>query len=262
MYTDFLHLLFSELKPWLTIISSFGAFASAVAALFALRHMKSQTKSSYKPDLYLAFYTSNNINYHVNEFSFPFTVTTGEQTIETHGLLYTIENIGFGAAKDIQIKWLFDFDKAIDYIEKDLKDILTVEKTGPVTHFNTKAPKNSYPFVLESFDTTTFDFVLPRKDEKFRMSPCVPDNITTLLRMYFMLKEELYTPKKHLPYILSLDFSELKGFPVPTAKISYLDIGGNSHKKTFKVSFYISIYRDKISNDLLQFNISPEFKEV
>lgn len=259
MCTDLLHLLFTNLTPWLTVISSFGALGSAIAALFALRHMKKQTQSSYKPDLYLTFYNSNYINYYVNEYSFQFTINIDDKTVETNDLIYTIENIGFGAAKDIQIDWEFDFDKAISTIKNKLKGIITVERIKHLVHFNIIEPKKPIPFIIDPFERTKYDFVLPRKDEKFNKSPSVPDSITTLFRTYFMLKEQLYHPPKGLPYISNHDF---KDFPEVTAKISYLDIGGNSHTKTFKASFFISIYSDKVSKDKLQFHLYPEFEVV
>lgn len=244
-------------------LAATGTLISSIIAIFTLLALKKQTKSSYKPDLYLDFQTSNSVSYKKSEDEIRFLAHKGDDEFDTIGVLFSIENIGFGTAKDVEIKWNFNFEKAFNLIEKTTPKNLKFER-----YEHSLAIKDNDTTIastmVDTFDSTYYDFILPRKDEVFNKSPHLPPEIANLFVIYFLNKHSLYEIGE-IPIIIHEDFDE---FPVIKATARYKDIGGKSYKKKFKASLTISIYDEELQliaqkgDGVYNFTLFSDFKET
>jgi hypothetical protein len=245
-------------------LAATGTLISSIIAIFTLLALKKQTKSSYKPDIYLDFKTGNKVNYSKNEDTIRFLVHHSDEEFETIGILYSIENIGFGTAKDVEIKWDFNLKKILKLIDNSTPKGYHYEEYQHSIAIKNNDGENVISTMLDTYDSTCYDFILPRKDEVFNKSPHLPHEIANLFVVYFLNKHSLYDIKD-IPIIIHEDFEE---FPQLKATVTYKDIGGNTYKKKFKASMSISINNDELyliaqkDDGNYSFNSYPDFKEL
>jgi len=181
-----------------------------------------------------------------------------ESDEKRHSFLISIENIGNGAAKNVQVEWVFDFEKAIRIVKK-LKDYSFSNYDGG---FKATLPgkEKFIHFHYDLFEKLLeYDFVLPRKDEVFTKACSIPPEILELHVIYILLKYELYVGN------VARSFSEdFEDFPPIKAKAKYYDIGGKKHTKNFNVKLSSSInswteMAIQTNTNNLRFKMYPEF---
>lgn len=258
-----------EFENYISILASLGTFVSAIVAVITLRALKRQTNSSYMPDIFLSFYTSNKIKVcgwnKVEKKEVSIAATLNDEEFEAHGLLYSIENVGFGVAKNLNIYVEFNYDKAIDMITSVLPSTHKLEIFSETIRISEIATNNCFVsiYCTRDLNNTNYDFILPRKDEKFDRSPSIQPSIIQLLSIYFLFKRELHLVKNDY-LIFHEDF---ESFPKPILKIEYKDIGGIIHKRKFETSFSLSISNldgdnDLSLNEILTIDFFPRFNLV
>lgn len=233
-----------QIDNYINVLAGFGACASAIAALFTIRQVKKQREASYQPDIYFGFIglkklTIKNLS-GVESKELCFQLAKDNRTIETHSILHSIENIGLGTAKDIKIIWDFNFKKAFSAISKaqeygNSKIRVEMERGNTLV---IRAQSNTMFYVWSDKEalTTQFDFVLPRRDEKFAKSPSIPIEIIQYFAAYCLIRHNLLLSDEKYA---DLFHEEFEAFPPLTAHVSYNDIGNKTHTKTFltKLSF-------------------------
>lgn len=231
-----------ELKFWLEVLTASSAFFSALIAflsigiaIFTFREFRKQRESSYMPDLYLAF--SNTMKARVCNFQ------TGIRDVQcliydddlhgviSYGIWHSIENIGLGAAKEVTIIWQFNTAKACKIIASTANVHLKVSFGEHFLEIQNAEGKKLISTSLLSItdDPITYDFVLPRRDERFTKSPSIPQPILELYTLMFLVRYDIFNCKT-MPDIYFENFPE---FPTLSAIMTYSDIGGKSYSKKF-----------------------------
>lgn len=248
-----------HIDNYISILAGLGACASAIAALFTIQQVKKQRQASYQPDVYFGFNGSktailkNLSGIETKELTFE--MLEGDNTFEIHSILYTIENIGLGTAKDIKIVWDFDFKKAFNAMleaQANGNPKIRVELERGNT-FVIRTQNKTMFYVWSEIEnlTTEYDFVLPRRDEKFMMSPSIPIEIVKYFTAYCMLKynlllsDEKYTDLFH---------EEFEIFPPLIANVVYKDIGNKTYAKKFRVHLTFSTPFEKTMIPLKEAN--------
>lgn len=236
------HFYSEDFKFWIDVLvassavfTAFIAFISIGIAFFSLREARKYRENSYKPDLYLAFpitLKSRVRNFHAGVREIQCLINDSNlKESESWGIWHSIENIGLGAARDIRIKWNFNVSKACSIIEKTAPNHLKIHyDDGLLSVKNSEREeliRTSFLFDLE--ESTTYDFILPRKDERFKMSPFIPQPILELYTIMFLIRHDIFY-RNEMPDMYFEDFPE---FPKLSAKLTYTDIGGKCYCKIF-----------------------------
>lgn len=252
-----------------SVFASVGTLASAFAAFLTIIQVKKQRQASYQPDIYLGFLGSTYVSIgelNNNKKLRIVCVWDKEPPVEMHGLVHTLENIGLGAAKDLKITWEFDFVKAGQTLAGFTDGDLQFDN-NPFCPTLKKADVELYAFPwlsdLDSILVTKYDFVLPRKDEKFTMSPAIPDDIIQYHILFFLLRYNLLDADSFQGFV----DEEFKELPPVNCSLSYADIGGKRYKKRFRVSLSVSFDAYKAPVELLKvkslrFSLYAEAKEL
>lgn len=232
----------SDIALWVEVLAASSAVFSAIIAFisigiafFSLREARRHRLSSYKPDLYLNFPIT--IKSRVSNFQtgvrevFCLIYDENLKESESWGIWHSIENIGLGAAKDIRIKWSFDTEKACKVISKIApQHIQLIQDSGFLTIQDSKGEELiATSFFGDIHEPITYDFILPRKDERFKKSPSIPHPILELYTIFFLLRYDIFY-RDEMPDIYFEDFRE---FPKLSAKMTYSDIGGKTYSKKF-----------------------------
>lgn len=261
-----------QIDNYISIIAGIGAFASAVAALFTIQQVKKQREASYQPDIYFGFNGSKTAiikklaGIVTKELSFE--MLEGHNTFEIHSILHSIENIGLGTAKDIKIVWDFDFKKAFNTIletQANGNPKIRVEmERGNTLVIRTQNKTMFYVWSEKENLITEYDFVLPRRDEKFVMSPSIPIEIVKYFTAYCMLKYNLLLSDEKYA---DLFHEEFETFPPLKVHVVYKDIGNKTYAKNFRVHLTFSTPFEKTMIPLTEANtfdidIYAECKEL
>lgn len=236
--------LFIEPQSWLPLLTGIGIIITSVVAIITLRVVIRQTRSSYKPDLYLnSLPSSYKVVYEAKKQVIQCVLEKHtEKDLNMSGLLYSIENIGFGTAKNISIKWKFNFSKTYSLLEKKAKPPFNIQMHQK--GLTVKKLTKDYTFLYhDPIGSTTYDFVLPRKDEVFKKSPHLPVEIVEAFTMFFIVKNNPYQLRKNY-FLIHEDFNEL---PKIKAEVTYYDIGGKKHRKDLLASLSMSVYEEDLS---------------
>lgn len=248
-----------------TIISSLGAFISAIIAAITIREVKLQRQSSYMPELILETYTAywywdKSLNEHNNSFEFR-TSAYNERKSDTPNpkgmeLVYSFENIGLGAAKYINVDWEFNIKEMMEVLKSALPSNYVIEDDDV---FNTPLLRRGNAEYIAWFNEIGFesvDFIMPGRSTKLLS---IPDSIIKAFCYYLIFKENLSNPNNLHHYE---DFFK---FPDVFAIVTYQDVLGKRYKKKLMLimSFESTLYRtEKEQNEMGVFNISVhEVKE-
>lgn len=233
-----------EFKFWVEILaassvvfSTLIAFISIGIAFYTLRELRKQRESSYVPDLFLAFpitMKSRVLNFQTGTRDVQCLVYDSDlNESETLGIKYSIENIGLGAAKDVKITWSLNTASACLVIADTAKEHFKVLCGDGFLELQNLENERlmKIPLWLETGEDeeVTYDFVLPRRDEKFNKSPSISQSFLELYTIMFMVRYNIFN-RKEMPDMYFEDFSE---FPALTATMTYSDIGGKSYSKKF-----------------------------
>ncbi|MFN5444485.1 MAG: hypothetical protein ACK48V_09680 [Crocinitomicaceae bacterium] len=261
----------------ISALASIATFVSALIALFTLRSMNKQNKNAHKPELFLAPSKKNTnillitkFNSHTpsGEFDFAYLKIENKEEIFSLGILYTIENVGAGTAKHINIKWNFDIPKAIAQIQKTLKRPFVLEHIIDNNFYELKSTlkpdETLHNLLLGYLDYEfKFDFTLPRKDELFDRSIIIPYEITNLYALYFMANKNILN-RELIGLYIHEDFKE---FPIVSLIITYKDIAEIEYTKEYKLDISMNINNiaglinlDTIEDLKINYNI--DFKQV
>lgn len=226
-----------------SVFTAFIAIVSIAIAFFSLREARRQRESSYQPDLYLAFPStakSRITNFQTGYREVECIVIDDQKETETWGIWHSIENIGLGSAKDVKIQWDFDFKQAYAAIQNEVKEPLKVKVADGADLDLLDKDGDSLISTTSSYSESLikYDFVLPRKEEKFDKSPSIPQEIHEAFAIMFLVRTDIFNLKK-LDKLYSESYED---FPPLTAHMTYSDIGGKSYSKKFRVKLSSSIW--------------------
>jgi hypothetical protein len=274
--------ILGQLATWLTLIIVY----------LTLREMGEQRKSSQKPELiiqklyFTGLYTGeeNKKLIYPTEWREPSEQKTASEKEETHEAIskfhpfpsLKIYNIGFGAAKNIELKW-------------------TIKNTEQVAdRINKYSKENSIPIVVQSYSNSLraeiegkeiplfeeprlvnivkHDYLLPLSVNSSELNTNIPKVFSEVLFPILICLELFEIQKKYekLRKNNKKNIKDREGFlDILSIKLelSYKDVGGAMYTKTFDVGLEmlgfgvptrIAAFRTPISASYIDFTENPE----
>jgi hypothetical protein len=211
---------------WISLLSSIGALITAIIAACTLLELFRQRKSSYKPDLCVL---KNGFQLRSSKISDVELATEwGKQNEEEGDLLFNanmaVVNIGFGAAKNVTAKWVYDKEKLLNEVNdlaQKTHQPFYIEKSEHMLSINNKGI-GQY-MVNAQMDSVEFEYLLPLSHDNTGREVRLPPSYTLLVSTYLSLQS--YNNEK---------FDELN-IPDLSLELSYSDIGKGKLKTEHKI---------------------------
>ncbi|PJG60255.1 hypothetical protein [Aeromonas cavernicola] len=231
---------------WISLLSSIGTLVTAIIAACTLFELFRQRKSSYKPDLSVL---QNNFQLRSRKISnVELAIEWGKLNEEGDDLFYfaglTVVNVGFGAAKNVTAKWIFEMDRLLDevnYLAQKTHQPFYIEKTA---HMLSIKHKSSDKFMVTvNVDTEEFEYLLPLSQDNTGREVRLPPSYTFLVSSYLSLKA-----------CNDIKFENLN-IPNITLELSYYDIGKGKHKTKHKIECKVMSITTKEGESASEFGI-------
>ena len=215
-----------KIIEWISLASSLGTLSAALVALFTLLELFRQRKASYKPDLCILqrYFDLKGGECGQKNIALDWSVchefTKGDLSAPSIHLV----NIGFGAAKKVEAKWVFDYEnlmKDVNHLAQKHHQGFYIEKEN--SFLKLKSENNGFYHVNAEMNIREYEYLLPLSHDSGR-EIVLPPSYTMLLSMYLSL-----WAKEHF------SFQEIE---VPTIKLelNYQDIGKGKHASTHTVA--------------------------
>lgn len=232
----------------MNVVTGVSALSASLIALFTLCEIKRQRKEANKPDIAVRQKLVYVHGVRYNDFTLPFLFSeSGEPVAKPNDAVSNcsldIVNFGIRSAKDIKLRWEFDFKGAINSIkEQDDEKIFNLELIGNILKVSMQLSgykvSNLYMNQLRGVDV---DFILNS----------TPDSFDTIYLQFPIIVLELYV----ISLCLSLGFyksenvespekGELGQFRKPLLIMEYKDIGGVRYAKTFSFDIDMVLFDD------------------
>ncbi|MEK4056435.1 hypothetical protein MHB84_22975 [Paenibacillus sp. FSL F4-0087] len=223
--------MFEEFSGLFTTISGLSTVTTLVTsgiALFTLKEMSKQRKSTFKPDVVLS--SSNNVylTSEGNRFT-NFNVRTSREKdvseelaiLSSRQVPIKIFNLGKGAAKDVEIKWCYDIDLLISKIHIEVAHIQNNEKIPMLSYVESGLLSGVINKQIDAIQM--HDYILPVETSS--------NTVYCALPMGFVLLCYLGT----ISFIRQQVNNSFEGQYIPKIEleISYSDIGREKHKKKY-----------------------------
>lgn len=201
-------------------LSSWAAFVTALAALFAILEMRRQRTSGYKPELLLL---SQSFSFHeTTSGPYPVEVTAATETAgdlasSAHEVRLECLNVGTGPAIDVVAEWHVDVPALIAKVTPTLANrgvsawfdsgngVLSFELEGRMieAHSTTAQMRCSYPFILP---------VQGRSSPTIIPLPAAYVKLVALLASAEVTRDGPLSPLPDLPNLqLNLSYKDLGG---------------------------------------------------
>ncbi len=237
-------------------------FITALVTFLTVNEMKKQRQNMYLPDLFIGDGFVDVYAYGTNEtyegfmFSHMNNSEKKNKYIENPDerspwIRASIINIGFGAAKYVEYKWAFDFEKCytmltsvnngdfrIEYDANEFNDIdlqmLSIKKND---HYGIISVK-------DALQETETDFVSPSSSTETIYEISIPTSYTNFVMYYLLMKYNMFSGAGE-----TFIHDELNEFPLLYLNINYKDLGNKVHVKNHSLKISASRggsnYKDK-----------------
>lgn len=211
------------LSELISAISSVAAFVTAIIVFFTLLEMIRQRQSSYMPDLVckpLQFSVSADIT-----DTLKYTISSkdnGDNRDQDHrdpqGKIF---NIGLGSAKNLNLTWRFDHEKAIEDVKRlnlELDLALFIKDNFMII----KCESGGIYINLAIAYLKSIDYILPVSITNQPVSIPIPSCYVHLLSIYSIF--QIYKDSENV-------LDALSSFPQTWLTIKFKDVGGRIYKK-------------------------------
>jgi len=217
-----------DINEWMTLISSICALLTAFVALFTLFELFKQRKSSYKPDLCILknHFEIKGPGLGEANLALNWSEYTKNEDSKILGVYLTLVNIGFGAAKNIVVKWHFDSDFLISEINKLTQKYYMafyIEKED--NYISIKSEQSSIHTGSSELVSYNFEYLLPHENDKISKKITLPHSYRLLIGAYLSLRSKESD--------LSIQLIEL---PKLELSLRYFDIGKGEHNSKHKLA--------------------------
>ncbi|WP_108944189.1 hypothetical protein [Shewanella halifaxensis] len=225
---------------WISLGSSIGALAAASISLFTLLELFKQRRASYLPDLCLVQkrFQLKQSDYMDIKLPLIWHDVNGEQSSFMYFATIELLNVGFGAAKNISVKWEFDelkFVEAVNQLAQETHQPFFITENDGTLRVNVKEGKGCSGSTKHSFNQ--FEYLLPLNHGSTGREISVPSSYTMLTSIYL----SLFAVKS--PYN-DFCFDDVN-IPRLQLKLQYYDIG----KRKIRSSHLLECYVGSISKD-------------
>lgn len=156
----------------------------------------------------------------------------------------TLENIGMGVAKNIQIEWIYDIQKfkriVLDFDDRFKNGSFTPYETIEWLDESSNIPEIIVIIYNSQHKANKIEYLSPNHDSEYRNYFELPEDYCTLYAwlLHLKAKDEDY-------HNIILDVPKL------ILKLRYEDIGGVKYKKKYEVKFSTINYADNDYDEIL-----------
>lgn len=207
---------------WISFLPAIGSLAAAIIALFTLLELASQRKQNAKPDIVP---TENYFNgYFDNPFTCRWQKKGEKKSKRSNDLEIILYNLGNGAAKNIKLKWDFNYKLFVNElaaINEEYATSLKVLIENNMLRFeldeDTGLIVNIKPDLEDSLD-----YILPVNINETGTKVSLPLSYFSLVANYFYLRFN------HVHSDLKINLMTLK------LNLSYEDIQGNTYHDKYE----------------------------
>jgi len=231
-----------EYKELIGVLAGVGTFIYAIIALYTLVEVKKQRLSMYKPELFLKSFCiiptfnplsvikrDKSLEYKLVNYN-DYSENTAEETPRI-SVLYKLENMGFGVAKDIKCVWEFDYKKAINKILPHISSEYEMYSHKLFYGIRKLNDEKFHRSASPNLDEQNIDYISPINQSTHNHKHTIPEIILFTHTFYFIFKND-FTTSSHDNYF-NEDFDN---FPKPKLHLSYKDINGKKYKKTYVIN--------------------------
>jgi hypothetical protein len=218
---------------WISLFTAIAALITAIITLFTIREIKKQREHSYQPDLDIANFDVHVYKYDYDEkeddkdliflYYSKVRLNISEKLDGYNELLLDINNIGFGAAKEVNWKWSFDFFSAKDIINLSENEFEYDSEKEEIS-INIPNLKIEWTYLLyEEHDADCLNFILPYSIENRENTLRLPS--------YFIDLFWLYKSKG----VVNQTYASDQNFLPLKLLINYINIDGKKFEKHFDI---------------------------
>ena len=260
-----------------SIVGILGTWVTIVLVFFTLREMRNQRIAAQKPDLIIAKPLTISAFSYRKEGQTSLLIPKWWKTPELrpagkHSWLdsypVNLYNVGFGAAKNIKLKWQIEYDKTLqqikDYCYQNSIPIVLRLQEDTVSIIEKDEGNNIVDgsYFLRSPEINETDFLMPASVTKEGLTSFTPQSMKQIISIIFYLRD--YHNKKYIdwetPPDLSLDF------PTVELELYYDDVEDSHYSKKFDVvqSYNFSHSMEEKLSEGLEFSsyLRFEFKMI
>ncbi|NQV16636.1 hypothetical protein HQ531_14330 [bacterium] len=233
-----------------------GTFITAFLVYKTLIEMKSQRANSYRPELVA---TKKLFNAQSITEALPVPTKWSEKGKEENeiksmsSLKIELFNLGFAAAKKINIYWSYDYEAIINEIKdvcykNSIPIVIDLKDGGPISiDLNGKA---QHYFDIKNDLMEYHDYIAPSSSTQSPLLIQFPYSAIMLYSILIYIGVKTESEEK----MLTLAEREIE------LKVDYLDLGDKKHKKSFKCNTSILMLSTRQDNKIMSFSGLIEFK--
>ncbi|MBJ9352893.1 hypothetical protein GHT41_04315 [Citrobacter koseri] len=229
------------IDKWIALGACIAAFISAIAALMAVKQASRQRKLSYKPQvLFKPQYFTYQINNQTKDILDQVEFDDCKNPKSTKREI--VVNIGLGAALNVNIEWSYQFDSAINLLNKYFSSL------------NYQMKMSSFANGIElynSYSETKRMFLMNRNKDKldYILSYNQNPNPTEVTIPYPALSLSCAI----IIYSLKSESRIFKEAPKLTVKVKYNDIGGVFYTEEYLAKVDFSTIHEKENDSLVMY---------
>ncbi|MFT6908853.1 MAG: hypothetical protein ACJAS1_005560 [Oleiphilaceae bacterium] len=236
---------------WISLGSSIGALAAASISLFTLLELFRQRRASCLPDLCVVQKRFQLRQSDHMVIKLPLLWHDVNDELDRFSYFASIEllNVGFGAAKNISVKWTFDemkFVESVNQLAQETHQPFFVTEDSGTLRVNVKEGNGLSASTKDSF--SQFEYLLPLNYGSSAREISIPSSYTMLASIYLALCAGKSSSGDFC-------FDEVK-IPRLNLELSYHDIGKRKIKSSHMLECYVGSVSKKDDNQISGFGVT------
>jgi hypothetical protein len=227
----------STISNVVACLTAIAALITAIATILTARQIKKQRETTYHPDL---AFLKKHVYAYSSQSDLGIPTTWMEYNPEqentatdklSHSYTITLYNVGFGAAKNIEVSWDFPMLEMVNHVntlaQHALQPAYHKYENGMLSLESTKFPKRTMIWKNERVGDR-IGYLLPAHINKEGVALRIPFTFIHLSScyLYFALSVERPSP----PNIINLE-----DVPPLTVNLKFDDIAGETHRTSFDI---------------------------
>jgi len=237
---------------WISLLVAIAALITAIAALLTVREIRKQRESSYHPELHPSITDFHIYGVKAKDIYLPYDyynhrIDDRKKSLFNEQILMKLYNVGLAAAKNVVYKWADNTDdwiKAINEVNKEGFFNITKDEKGRLLVINIPKYEIKHNHLLENqFSKKYYGFILPSSADKAYSNLVIPKCYLDLYITYICIIADFYTKDKpkNPKRIGEVDFPSLY------LNITYEDLLGKAHAKSYKIDIDFNIMTHPLS---------------
>lgn len=251
---------------YIEMIGSIGAFISALIALYTVNEIKKQRLSTYKPELFLnSFCVSPSHNPLISDDLVRYKIMKyndySKRSDDDKGhisVLYKMENLGFGVAKDVVCEWDFDHQKAASLLQSVMPENYELKRSHNAYQITDRNDEDFYKFCslfdMDNIHKQKIDYISPIQVQDHENKHTLPPIVIFSYYYYLLFKNKMLNQNSENFYHIDYD-----NMPKPKLKVSYKDVNDKTYRKEYVLNITASCTQINEDIDNITIDTSKEF---